>query len=399
MHHLTAATIVATSICSTSAAQSIDYIDVLRMQFERQISDTVRVPESEFPWAIDLAVGVNGGSPLTPEPTVSGPISLQEPFFNGGVLGYNPEEAWHNIGAGGHGWGTATEAELDGLFGNGTYTFQIGGSSVSLDLQNVNPVEGPLLTPNHVGSGGGWHDGKYYFTANANHTITVSPFAEWGSNVEDAIDYCIEGFNYELHDIFYASQGGTNQIVLDIPATTMDVGTDYVIEVCFTSASDLQPFAGVTAFAAYQKCTSFVFQVIPEGSAFGTNYCDGGGASLVATGSPVLGAFPELTLMATGLPTTSVGFFLASSAQGFIANPGGTQGNLCLSGSIGRIYNGPGAFASASSGMMSVSFNPAALPQIGGNVAIQPGETWNFQAWYRDNPTPNFTNGLSVTFQ
>jgi hypothetical protein len=43
-----------------------------------------------------------------------------------------------------------------------------------------------------------------------------------------------------------------------------------------------------------------------------------------------------------------------------------------------------------------------------GNIPLTPvtsilaGETWNFQAWYRDlNPTntSNFTDGLSVTFQ
>ncbi|MCP3916270.1 MAG: hypothetical protein GY711_12005 [bacterium] len=32
---------------------------------------------------------------------------------------------------------------------------------------------------------------------------------------------------------------------------------------------------------------------------------------------------------------------------------------------------------------------------------FQPGETWNFQCWYRDNnpgPTSNFTDAVSVTF-
>ena len=35
-------------------------------------------------------------------------------------------------------------------------------------------------------------------------------------------------------------------------------------------------------------------------------------------------------------------------------------------------------------------------------VAIQPGDTWNFTAWYRDqNPTPtsNFTDAVQVPFQ
>ncbi len=31
---------------------------------------------------------------------------------------------------------------------------------------------------------------------------------------------------------------------------------------------------------------------------------------------------------------------------------------------------------------------------------VQPGDTWNFQAWYRDvGNTNNFTDAVSVTFQ
>ena len=41
------------------------------------------------------------------------------------------------------------------------------------------------------------------------------------------------------------------------------------------------------------------------------------------------------------------------------------------------------------------------LPRPNGTVAVQAGETWNFQCWYRDkNPgtTSNFTDGVSVLF-
>lgn len=42
------------------------------------------------------------------------------------------------------------------------------------------------------------------------------------------------------------------------------------------------------------------------------------------------------------------------------------------------------------------------LPQPTGAVTASVGETWSFQAWYRDaNPgaTSNFTNGAHVTLQ
>ncbi|MCP4035984.1 MAG: hypothetical protein GY733_03545 [bacterium] len=35
-------------------------------------------------------------------------------------------------------------------------------------------------------------------------------------------------------------------------------------------------------------------------------------------------------------------------------------------------------------------------------TAVQPGDTWNFQCWYRDNnpgPTSNFTDAVTVVLQ
>ena len=54
-------------------------------------------------------------------------------------------------------------------------------------------------------------------------------------------------------------------------------------------------------------------------------------------------------------------------------------------------------------GSFAVSVDPAALPQPTGSVSAMAGETWNFQAWYRDfvagQVTSNFTDGWSVTWQ
>jgi hypothetical protein len=43
------------------------------------------------------------------------------------------------------------------------------------------------------------------------------------------------------------------------------------------------------------------------------------------------------------------------------------------------------------------------IPQSGGFVAALVGDTWSFQAWYRDSaggqPTSNLTDGLEVLFR
>ena len=53
-------------------------------------------------------------------------------------------------------------------------------------------------------------------------------------------------------------------------------------------------------------------------------------------------------------------------------------------------------------GAVSIQLDLTNTPTPGGPVAIQPGETWRFQLWFRDkNPgkTTNFTDGVSITFQ
>ncbi|MCP3918441.1 MAG: hypothetical protein GY711_23090 [bacterium] len=119
------------------------------------------------------------------------------------------------------------------------------------------------------------------------------------------------------------------------------------------------------------------------------------------TGSTVV-AVNDLTLVASQLPPRSFGFFITSQTRGFVAGAGGSQGNLCLSGQIGR-FVGPGqVLSSGATGTFSLLVDLEAMPTPLFPVAVQPGETWNFQAWHRDaNPTPtsNFTDAVSVTFE
>ena len=55
--------------------------------------------------------------------------------------------------------------------------------------------------------------------------------------------------------------------------------------------------------------------------------------------------------------------------------------------------SGPDGFISIA---LDLTNFPPPLPST-----VQPGDTWNFQAWFRDKnpmPTSNFTDGLSITF-
>ena len=122
--------------------------------------------------------------------------------------------------------------------------------------------------------------------------------------------------------------------------------------------------------------------------------------SMAALGSDLV-AHNNVTLLATQLPTNQFGYFLASQTQAFVVLPPGSQGNLCLGGSIGRYAAFPAN--SGLNGSFQLLIDLTAIPApSGGPGAVIPGETWNFTAWYRDvNPinTSNFTEAVSVLLQ
>ncbi len=147
------------------------------------------------------------------------------------------------------------------------------------------------------------------------------------------------------------------------------------------------------------------FKLTEVSGSIGNNYC--GPANLNSTSQPAaISAYgvaqaggQPLTLTAAQMPANQFGYFIVSTTQGFVPNPGGSQGNLCLDGRIGGFTQD--VKLSGAGGEFSIDVDTLAIPQPGGPVAIQPGETWNFQAWFRDkNPgnTSNFTDGISILF-
>lgn len=148
------------------------------------------------------------------------------------------------------------------------------------------------------------------------------------------------------------------------------------------------------------------FQVREVPPPVGTNYCvaapnsTGVTALISATGSAAVVA-NDLTLVASRLPLNAFSYFITSRTQAYVAMAGGSQGNLCLGGSIGRGVGGV-IVNSGFSGRVSVVANLTSMPTPMGPVAVHVGETWNFQCWSRDSvggvATSNYTNGLTVTF-
>lgn len=135
----------------------------------------------------------------------------------------------------------------------------------------------------------------------------------------------------------------------------------------------------------------------------GTPYCpavsnsSGQPAVLHAWGSTTASE-NSLVLDAHQLPVGQFGMFLVSETQDFVPGAGGSQGDLCLGGQIGRFRTN--IVPASDNGTMSRTIDLMTLP-LTPVQAVQAGETWNFQTWFRDqNPgsTSNFSEAIAVSF-
>jgi len=145
-----------------------------------------------------------------------------------------------------------------------------------------------------------------------------------------------------------------------------------------------------------------VGSIVSAISQVGTNYCgpanansSGNSATISSWGLPEVVA-NNLTLIANGMPTGELGYFLCSLTADFVPGPGTSQGNLCLGGKIGRFAKQ--VQTSDKLGEFSIPVDLSALP-VWRNQPALAGQTWNFQAWFKDGKSSNFTDGLAVTFR
>lgn len=164
--------------------------------------------------------------------------------------------------------------------------------------------------------------------------------------------------------------------------------------------------AGVISTTVSGVSARFITDIDDDDSV-GANYCmansnsTGAVATITANGS-LFTSDNDITLTASALPSLVFGLFITSKTQGFVANPGGSAGNLCLSGAIGR-YVGAGQIQNSGvMGSFSLALDLTQMPQPNGFESVAAGESWSFQTWFRDSsptgPTSNFTEGLSIDF-
>ena len=107
----------------------------------------------------------------------------------------------------------------------------------------------------------------------------------------------------------------------------------------------------------------------------------------------------DALLAASSLPPGRTTLFLTAFANSFVANPGGSDGDLCLGAPIGRFAAPSQLRTSTADGRAALAVDLLDLPVPPGHVPATAGQRLFFQAWYRDaNPAPtsNFTSTVGV---
>ncbi|MFT5732703.1 MAG: hypothetical protein ACJA2W_000885 [Planctomycetota bacterium] len=298
---------------------------------------------------------------------------------------------------------------IAGLAGQ-TYHVRVAGFSGNSGVGQVNAMFADML-PNDDCSG----------------AIAVGVGSTSYSNVgatDSLVDMsCV--FNGETSDVWFSyTASGDCDVSIDLSGSEYDTGMAVYSGDCMTLvevACDDDGGTGLDSFVSFAATagTTYLVQVggfngsnglgvmnITEGNGFiiclGEVNSTGVGADLKVTGS-LLVVDNTVSLDVTALPMNSMGYFVHSAETIFVANPGGSTGNLCIASfDLGRFAGN--VLDSGAAGAVSFSPDLDNMPGPNGAFAVLAGDTRNFQLWYRDvdgsgAPTSNFSSATSVTFQ
>jgi len=134
-------------------------------------------------------------------------------------------------------------------------------------------------------------------------------------------------------------------------------------------------------------------------------YCDAHPANVADISADTCVCAGNLSIVMAGAPPGRFGYLLVGSGTAAITDPPGALGELCLGGApVGRfaldvgLTDGAGSLATDILHARSGGGN-GGIPTLGGSFCAPPGQTWNFQYWYRDQNLSRFSNALTLTLR
>lgn len=111
--------------------------------------------------------------------------------------------------------------------------------------------------------------------------------------------------------------------------------------------------------------------------------------------------FTPKTAVAEAVPRDQFCLLLSGTWDAHVPGAGGSEGTLCLGGTLGR-YNDQ-IVAANSMGVAEFTIDPTAIPAGGALYSAAAGDFYQWQVWHRDvvaaGTTSNFTNAVTIRFE
>ena len=286
-----------------------------------------------------------------------------------------------------------------------------------------------------IAAGSPGHSGILTFTVQT--FVPATFFGEGYVILLNDYDDCGSVANWSAQCHFQSSSGqlivdnlGANNLINGDQPINYDVWTELRIDIDTVANTVLYTYNGVEMYDGSWATGTGLFQLaaldvfpgtddtteyflddlsIVDGfvaGPIGTNYCmtnpntTGNPSVISAIGSTAV-LDNDVTLTVSDATPNAFAFFINSQTQGMVPNPGGSAGNLCLGGSIGRHQQA--IFNTGAGGTGSLILDLNQIPQPNGLTAVMAGDTWNWQCWHRDvaaggTATSNFSDGISIIF-
>ncbi len=219
------------------------------------------------------------------------------------------------------------------------------------------------------------------------YTYFTSPGATFGGSI--SIQGASSGFPSHIYDFDGNFVEGTSHFIHNISVLP---GQDIDMSMILYFGADSVRIHG--------------FQVVPAEALHEVHYCNsqinstGSMANMALIGSSSISS-NNLQLGVRDLPANQFGYFIVSSDPGTGITPPGSQGNLCIGGSVGRHNRMGEVLFSGAAGVVLMDVDLTNIPQPTGPVSVMPGESWHWQYWTRDNNpgnTSNFSDAYRIGF-
>ena len=264
-------------IFSALNAQTVTQVTIGRSN-ENMQTDAITVvastanPFGNLDWGVEVkGIGLSAPTITLPGATNNGTINPLQ--HNGGVLGYNSNDAaWEYGSPNFNNIAMATGTDRNARFPFGSYTVSIPTFS---DV-TLNQTSWSHAAPVFTLTGGTWSGGVYLVDPTQVVTISTAsnPFTFFNANANGAINFAIyppSGPALTDSIIFYLDNIAANNFIsYTINANTLTPGTDYSLYGSYAAILDQNSTNGSFNAAYWEASTSLTISAIPEPSTYAT---------------------------------------------------------------------------------------------------------------------------------